>query len=231
MGFLEPTPLGEAPRGRPWITGLSIDDLDGDGLLDVVFCEGNRHEVRWLRQYPLGTYTEILLATGVDGAAHVDAADLDGDGDLDLMVASMGVIFPNPQKIGAVVLLEQVAAGAFRTHVVLERTHRVSDVQAGDLDGDGDLDLAVAQFGYDEGEIIWMENVGGWDYRPHSLLSLSGGINATIADFNGDGLADIATVVSQEWEEIYVYTNRGGGLFDGRAVFGSTWSGLRELSH
>jgi len=34
-------------------------------------------------------------------------------------------------------------------------------VRAGDLDGDGDLDLSVAQFGYDQGETHWMENLGG----------------------------------------------------------------------
>jgi FG-GAP-like repeat len=112
----------------------------------------------------------------------------------------------------------------------------VSDVRAGDLDGDGDLDLAVAQFGYDQGETRWMENQGGWKFASHPLQSLSGPINAEIADADGDGDLDIVTLVSQEWEEIYVFENDGRGRFTARRIFGasnedfgSSWISLADL--
>ena len=104
------------------------------------------------------------------------------------------------------------------------------------LDGDGDLDLSVAQFGYDQGETRWMENVGGWRFESHVLQTLSGAINADIADVDGDGDLDIVSLVSQEWEEIYVFVNDGHGEFTPTRVFGasnedfgSSWISLADL--
>jgi hypothetical protein len=98
----------------------------------------------------------------------------------------------------------------------------VSDVRGGDLDGDGDVDLAVAHFGYDEGETRWVENLGRWMFESHNLQNLSGPINAEIADMDGDGRPDIVSLVSQEWEEVYVFRNLGEGRFEPRLIFGSS---------
>ena len=84
--------------------------------------------------------------------AHVQAIDFDGDGDKDLMVAVLGMLFPNNDKIGTVVVLENDGHCHFTRHVIVDKVARVSDVRAGDLGGDGDMDMAVAQFGYDDGE-------------------------------------------------------------------------------
>jgi hypothetical protein len=221
-GYLKPRSIGLPADGRPWITDLTIADLDQDGLPDVIFCEGNRNEVRWLRQFPVGHYEETQIGQAVQGPAHVDVADLDGDGDLDVLVASMGVIFPNDQRIGSVVVLEQTAPGVFTNRILMDKTYRVTDVRAGDLDGDGDLDLSVAQFGYNQGAVIWMENTGNWNFTPHPLINLSGAIHAPIADLNGDGRLDIATVVSQEWEDIYFVENTGNQTFNPQTIYGSS---------
>lgn len=221
-GYMKPRSIGLPAAGRPWITDLAIADLDQDGLPDVIFCEGNRNEVRWLRQFPVGNYEESPIGQDVQGPAHVEVADLDGDGDLDVLVASMGVIFPNDQRIGSVVVLEQTAPGTFQNRVLLDKTYRVSDVRAGDLDGDGDLDLSVAQFGYNQGAVIWMENTGDWNFTPLPLINLSGAIHAPIADLNGDGRLDIATVVSQEWEDIYFVENTGNRTFNPQTIYGSS---------
>ncbi|MBD5778073.1 VCBS repeat-containing protein [Pelagicoccus sp. NFK12] len=214
--------IGDPIEGRPWVTDLSIVDLDGDGLVDVVFTEGRLNMVGWMRQVERGVFEELTLADGVAGAAHVEACDLDGDGDLDLLVASMGIVTPNDQKIGAVVVLENDGREGFSKRVLVEGIDRVTDVQAGDLDGDGDLDLSVGAFGYFEGEIRWLENRGDLEFASHSLLGLSGTIHTPIADVDGDGDLDIIALVSQDWEEIYLFENLGEGRFEAKVLFGST---------
>ena len=125
-------------------------DLDQDGLLDVVFCESRQNKVIWLRQYPRGVFTEKVLAENMRAPVHVEAADMNGDGHLDLIVSSMGVVFPDNDRIGTVFILENDGHQNFTPHIVLENTSRVTDARAADLNGDGKLDLALAQFGYDQ---------------------------------------------------------------------------------
>jgi hypothetical protein len=235
--FLTPTPIGDGiqPRERPQVANVSLIDLDRDGLLDVLVCDAGRRRLTWIRQAPRGTYTESVIAE-VRAPGHVEAIDHDGDGDLDLLVADLGELFPSDQRIGAVIVLEQAAPGRFAPHVVAERLPRVADVRGGDLDGDGDQDLAVAAFGYDHGQTLWLENRGNWTYTPHVLQELSGAVNALVVDLDRDGRLDIVALVSQEWEEIWAYDNAGGGRFTARPVwgssnadFGSSWLGATDL--
>ena len=221
--FLEKNAIGE-PVGdtKPWITHLAITDLDKDGLKDVVVCDAKSNYVSWIRQFPKGTYVERKIGSQIRGPAHVWPCDIDLDGDIDLLVAQMTMIFPSNDKIGGVVVLENNGEQEFTNHVLIDKIARVCDVRPGDLDGDGDIDLAVAEFGYDDGEIRWMENKGNWHFDSHILLSLSGAIHTPIVDIDKDGDLDIVALVSQEWEETYVFENDGKANFKSHMIYGST---------
>ena len=158
----------------------------------------------------------------IPAPAHVEAIDFDRDGDLDLVVAALGVLAPSNNRVGSVVILENDGRQQFANRVVADRIARVADVRAGDLDGDGDLDLAIAGFGYDAGETSWLENKGDWTFEQHVLLRLSGPINAIVADINQDGHPDILSLVSQEWEEIWAFLNDGRGEFRSQMIWGSS---------
>jgi len=223
LDFLTPLAVGASvgPDDRPLVAQVSMADVDGDGLADILVADAAANRVTWLRQAPAGTYTEQTIGE-VAGPAHALAVDLDRDGDLDIVVASLGVLFPNNAPIGAVIVFENDGRQVFTRHVIISEVARVADVRAGDLDGDGDLDLSVAHFGYDQGETRWLENQGNWQFESHVLQQLSGPINAEIADVDGDGDLDIVTLVSQEWEEIYVFVNDGRGQFAATRVFGAS---------
>lgn len=223
LGYMAATPIGHAPSGYPWIANLKCVDLDQDGLEDIVFCEAKENKVIWLRQLPGGKFEEHVLADDLRAPVHVQPVmGFSHPGRIDLLVASMGEVFPNNDKIGTIYILENDGHEHFIKHMIIDHVARVTDVQAGDFNEDGQLDLAVGQFGYDQGEIRWMERTGPWSFKSHNLLNLSGTINVCVADFTGHGHQDIAALVSQEWEEVFLFTNDGHGNFTSKVIFGST---------
>jgi hypothetical protein len=216
------SPLGE--NDRPIVTHLAIADLDADGLPDVLYCDARKNTVRWIRQAPRGVFTEQILAEDVAAPAHVAVADVNGTGRLDVLVASMGQVTPNNDRIGAVVVLENLDNRHFRPHVLLEHVARVTDVRGANLTAHADhrLDLVVGQFGYAQGETRWLENKGDWKFESHIVNTQSGCIHTPVADFDGDGLPDFAALISQEWEEVHLFRNLGHGQFHDAVVWGST---------
>jgi hypothetical protein len=210
--------------GRPLVTNVQIVDLDRDGLVDVLYCEGRRNTVRWIRQSPRGTFTEQIIGENVPGPAHVQAADLNGTGRLDVLVACMGQIMPSNDRIGSVIVLENLDNRSFRPHVLLENAARVTDVRAADLSGhtDGRLDLVVGQFGYAQGETRWMKNLGDWRFESQIVNTQSGCVHTPVADFDGDGRTDFAALISQEWEEVHWFKNTGNGQLRDTVLWGST---------
>ena len=222
VGLFSGKPVGNPFEGKPWITHLRITDLDADGQLDILACDGLAHSIFWLRQTEPNQFEEISLSKEIQGPARVETVDLDFDGDLDIMVASMGVIFPNNQRIGAIDVLENLGNETFQRRTLVDNIARANDVQAEDLDGDGDLDLAVAQFGYYQGEIRIMRQVRPWEFESEILSDLEGAINVCIEDLDDNGSLDIAALISQDYEEIHVFSNDGKGRFESKIVYGST---------
>jgi len=216
--------VGDPIRGseRPQIANVQVVDLDRDGLPDILVCDAARNQLSWIRQDPRGVYTEQPIGGPILAPAHVEAVDIDRDGDLDLVVASLGALYPDNRRIGSVIILENDGRQRFTPHVVARDIARVADVRAGDLDGDGDLDLAVAGFGYDDGETSWLENKGGWQFEQHVIQRPSGVINAIVVDLDGDQHPYIVTLVSQEWEEVWAFLNDGKGNFTAKLLWGST---------
>jgi hypothetical protein len=211
-----PVPIGApvAEFGRPLVTNVAIADLDQDGLPDVLYCEALQNSVRWIRQSPRGVFTEIVIGEAIRAPAHVAVADINGSGRLDVLVASMGQLMPSNDAIGSVVVLENLGDGQFEKRVLLENVARVTDVRAANLAGHTDrkLDLVVGQFGYAQGETRWMKNLGAWKFESSKVSTLSGCIHTPVADFDGDGTADFAALISQEWEEIHLFRNTRRGL-------------------
>ncbi|MCB2213426.1 T9SS type A sorting domain-containing protein [bacterium] len=181
-------------------------DVDGDGDTDLI---GDSYGLDgifawWSNEDGLGlTWTYHELHTGDGGCWGLDAADLDGDGDTDILGSSY---FHD-----TVFWWQQSDDGSFTTHefIIYEGGYfpMPHDVIASDVDGDGDLDVLCAMAGLDC--IAYWENVNGdasvWVmHRAAAGFDEPWGVDT--GDFNGDGLLDICSTAHDDgyvkwWEQ------------------------------
>ena len=85
--------------------------------MDIIVCDCRSNSVNWIRQFPAGVFTETVIADSLNAPAHVQVIDFDKDGDKDILVAVLGLIFPSNDKIGSVVILENDGKNHFKKHV------------------------------------------------------------------------------------------------------------------
>jgi hypothetical protein len=204
----------------PFVTNINVVKLTGKADVELLACDGETRELKLLAS-KRGKWKETALAQ-VDVPVHTQVLDIDGDKDMDVLLADLGQLPPVKDLDGKLWLLRQTSPGKFSKELLLDKIGRTSDAEAVDLDGDGDLDIAVAVFGgHDVGEVIWLENGGQAavsQYTRHTLFGASGAINATPVDLNGDGRMDLVSLIAQEHEAIVVFFNKGGGEFQANTV-------------
>ena len=208
----------EAAERLPRITHVQVIDVDADGVAEVIACDALHHRIIRLNRNSDGSWRETVLIADVGVPAHASFIDIDRDGDLDCVVAVLGDIMPSDAAVGRVELHRRVGSGYVR-EVLLDDVRRVADVQPGDFDADGDVDLAVAIFGYSRGEILWLEHQSDGRFADHLLHSAPGGIHVPVADYDGDGDPDIAAVISQDDEELWGFESVGDGQFRSRMLW------------
>lgn len=155
---------------------------------------------------------QIEYAAGVQHPAAVREVDLDGDNRLDLLIAELGSPLPADHDRGKVILLSDYRGTAQR-QVLLEGVGRIADVRAADFDGDGDLDVVAAEFGWHTTgglHLLWQDHAAdGSRFRSQRLDSRSGPIHVPVTDLDGDGRLDFIVLVSQEHEAVEAFLNRG----------------------
>ena len=198
---------------------LGTFDIDGDGNRDLVFghmaeLDGEGAYFRWYRNKPESQrFVKAVEWKGLSGAANViDAADIDGDGDLDLAGGFAFIHHSTYQEIASIHWYENVNGnGAFELRVVEHNPDGFggSFVKLVDLDSDGDIDLVANH--------AWYENVEA-SFVKHGL---GGGRLLDVADVDGDGDFDLLTEVRRSqvgWRE---HTDGAGTFAAQRTIDGS----------
>jgi len=154
-----------------------------------------------------------------DGARGLAIADLDGDGDADLMSASE---FDSKVSIHESRTCELVFP--VQPPIAAETADGAASLQAVDLDGDGDLDVAVASS--NEGTISWYRNGGELipSFVETQISAVETGAQSVAAfDIDGDGDVDLVSAAPGA-NTVAWFRNGGGGTFERFVVNAATLS-------
>ncbi len=214
---------GPHPDRSTAISHVAIVRLTGRDRADLLACDMASGELL-IRTADGPDEPAIVLASDLGHPAHAEVVDLDRDGFLDLLVADLGVPIPSDDRLGRVLWLKGRADGSYETRILASRLGRVSDVQPADFDGDGDLDLVVAVFGWHvAGEILLLEqrrsSVGAVEFVRRRLDDRHGTIQVPVVDLNRDGRPDFVALIAQEFETVVAFMNEGGGTFAKQTLF------------
>ncbi len=180
-------------------------DMDGDGDMDVLSASRNDNTIAWYENDGNAdpTFTAADIDTSVDGAATVFAADMDGDGDMDILSASVD------DNTIAWYENDGNANPTFTATDITTSADGARSVYAADIDGDGDMDIISAS--YNDDTIAWYENDGNADpsfTATDIATSADRAISVYAADMDGDGDLDILSA-SEGDDTIAWYENDG----------------------
>ncbi len=189
-------------------TAVFAADFDNDGDNDVVYSLDDYSDVYWIENLGNGNFNngtfnpQHLLSSGMQNVESVFAADLDNDGDKDILAASRGdhkiVWFRND-------------SGVFTNSFIISTTADYSyAVAATDVDADGDLDVVYGG----EFETGWHENLGSGNFGPENLISTTaGGIRfLALVDLDNNGTNDFVSISTDNGPKILFFPNNGGAF-------------------
>lgn len=194
-------------------------DLDGDQAIDLVVADlgsfapvdHDRGRVVWLRgRGAERSFEQIVVASGLGRVADVQPADLDADGDLDLIVAEFGHF-----RTGKILLLRNNAAAGERPRFEPEQLDPrpgTIHVPPHDLNGDGRMDfMALVSQEYECVEVF--VNQGEAKFTPRTLWAAPdlafGSSGIGLVDLDQDGDMDVLYTNGDAFDNSYVNPSHG----------------------
>jgi Tol biopolymer transport system component len=187
-------------------SSVEAADLDGDGDRDVLIAATGNNEAAWfVNTDGQGSFgPKVVISAAVGLVQQVHAADVDADGDLDLLVASRA-----PDEISW--FRNQNGLGSFSGKLVISNLLSTPrSVHAVDIDADGRLDVLSASSADDK--IAWYRNLNGLgSFGPQQAIThAADGARSVIGvDLDGDGDGDVVSYAEVE-AQLTWYDNTNG---------------------
>ncbi|HKB44909.1 MAG TPA: VCBS repeat-containing protein [Chitinophagaceae bacterium] len=157
----------------------------------------------------------------------------------EIITCNIGIMNPNNGKYGngRSISIDKNGKMQADSTLKLDKLARPVQLTSADFNRDGKTDYLVCEYGNLTGSLSWMENLGSNKYERHVLRNVPGPIKAYIRDVNHDGLPDIWVLFAQGDEGIFLFTNKGQGIFEQEEVlrfqpiFGSSYFELADFNN
>ena len=157
--------------------------------------------------FAIPAFTENIVSSLADGVWGVHVTDVDGDGDLDIIRASL--------YDDTVAWYENTGNG-YTGHVITSSANGAIAVYAEDVDSDGDMDVLSAN--YYEAKIVWFENNGSQSFTAHTIsTSMSYAYDVYAADIDQDGDMDVVGSAYNS-DQVVWFENNGSESFTSHIV-------------
>src|SRR5437762_1762 len=212
--------LPRAASARSYAAGagphsVAAGDPHGEGTLDLVLANSLANSVSVLLGNGDGTvqppYVVATFAADMF-LIPVAVADVNGDGRLDLVTASVGNV------MGAVMLGN--GDGTFKKPVIMPFIGDPESIVIRDFNGDGKMDLAFCNDDAPDAKVTVMLGNGDGSLQPAQRFSVGAAESESLAagDFNGDGKIDLV-VANAGTNNISVLLGNGDGTFQAARTF------------
>ncbi|NDC36676.1 MAG: hypothetical protein EBZ48_01340 [Proteobacteria bacterium] len=198
---------------------VTLGDLNGDGVLDIVTANYSDSSISVMLGNGDGSFKAATSMPAAFGTTAVKLGDLNGDGVLDIVASSTLGGAGN----GVVSILLGNGNGTFKAATTMTVGQFPQSLALGDLNGDGILDIATAD--YLSNTISIMLGNGDGSFKAAMANSVRGQVRSlALGDLNGDGKLDI--VAAENGISVGVMLGNGDGTFQSRSAFtlaGSPW--------
>jgi gliding motility-associated-like protein len=181
-------------------------DLDGDGDMDIISGSENDDKIAWHENDGNAdpSFASTTIATSANGVYSIYVTDIDSDGDMDIVSASINddtiAWYENDGNV----------TPSFTARDITTSAIGATNVSAADMDNDGDMDIISVS--HHDNKISWYENDGAAnpDFIKHDINEAVNGFLYSIfaADMDGDGDMDMVTASANN-DRIDWYENDG----------------------
>jgi hypothetical protein len=209
-------PVGNAPNCVTAFTNV-------DGYVDLACVSAGGYSLTLLTNNGSGIFTSNTTFNVGSESYAVTAADVNGDGKMDLIYANINNPSPGSGNNGTVTVLTNNGSGGFGSNATYNvGSYPVSLITA-DVNNDGKPDLICANYGnYEQGSISVLTNDGSGGFATAATINVgsAGGFgpnSVTAADVNKDGWVDLICVntgASGSGNTLLVFTNDHSGGFE-----------------
>jgi len=200
--------------------GLAAGDIDRDGDLDIAATHADGHHAVWFENPGSlsGQWKMHLVGESLQWMDRVALADLNGDGKLDFIATEE----TQDWDLNACLYWFEAPAdpkkGKWNRHTI-GRYRSLNSMDIADVDGDGAIDIAVAEhtdMGQKEGApdnltVVYLNRDSGRNWHPHVVERgpNTSHLGASLADLDKDGVTEIVSIGWNQYRHVHLWKKKG----------------------